>query len=141
MPDLLLELFSEKNSADLLSSLRPPKPLGEGGWRGGVGGGGCLGIDSCIDHRENTRDVFTDLVIPESQNTIAIRFEVLRAQLIGLAVSMLAAIQLDHNSQLMTGEVGEVRTDRRLTPEMVLLEWRLPQMLPEFLFSFSRVAT
>ena len=54
---------------------------------------------------------------------------------------MLAAIQLDHNSQLMTGEVGEVRTDRRLTPEMVLLEWRLPQMLPEFLFSCGGVAT
>ena len=54
---------------------------------------------------------------------------------------MLAAIQLDHNSQLMTGEVGEVRTDRRLTPEMVLLEWRLPQMLPELLFGCGGVAT
>jgi very-short-patch-repair endonuclease len=29
-------------STDLLPSLRPPKPLGEGGWRGGVGGGGWM---------------------------------------------------------------------------------------------------
>ena len=29
-------------NADLLPSPRPPKPLGEGGWRGGVGGGGWM---------------------------------------------------------------------------------------------------
>jgi hypothetical protein len=44
MPDLLFELFSEEIPArmELLPSLRPPKPLGEGGWRGGVGGGGWM---------------------------------------------------------------------------------------------------
>src|ERR1700731_3072958 len=42
MPHLLLERFSEKISSNLLPSLRPPKPLGEGGWRGGVGGGGWM---------------------------------------------------------------------------------------------------
>jgi hypothetical protein len=52
---------------------------------------------------------------------------------------MLTAIDLDEDSQPMTGEVGEVRTDRRLTPKVMLLERRLPQMSPKLLFSFSRV--
>jgi hypothetical protein len=54
---------------------------------------------------------------------------------------MLTAIDLDDNSYLMTGEVGEVRTNRRLTPKVALLERRLPQMLPEFLLGFGRVTT
>jgi hypothetical protein len=54
---------------------------------------------------------------------------------------MLTAIYLDDNLELMAGEVGEVRADRRLTPEMMLFERRLPQMLPELLFSFGRVTT
>ena len=54
---------------------------------------------------------------------------------------MLTAIDLDDDPELMTGEVGEVRTDRRLASKAMLLEWRLPQMLPELLFGFSRVTT
>jgi hypothetical protein len=54
---------------------------------------------------------------------------------------MLSAINLDDNSELVAGEVGEVRTDRRLAPKVTRLEWRLPQMLPEFLFDFGRVTT
>jgi hypothetical protein len=52
---------------------------------------------------------------------------------------MLTAIDLDDNFGLMTGEVSEVRTNRRLTPKVVPLKRRLPQMLPEFLFGFGRV--
>jgi hypothetical protein len=52
---------------------------------------------------------------------------------------MLTAIDLDDNSELVTGEIGEVRTDRRLASNAMLLEWRLPQMLPELLFGFGRV--
>ncbi len=39
---------------------------------------------------------------------------------------MLPSIDLDDQSQLMTGEVGEVWTDRCLAPEMMFLERRLP---------------
>ena len=40
-------------SRDLLPSLRPPKPFGEGGWRGGVGGGGWMpqNTQRPVDHR------------------------------------------------------------------------------------------
>jgi hypothetical protein len=54
---------------------------------------------------------------------------------------MLTAIDLDDNSELVAGEIGEVGTDGRLTPKMVFLKRRLPQMLPELLFGFSRITT
>jgi hypothetical protein len=54
---------------------------------------------------------------------------------------MLSAIEFDNYSELMAGEVGEVRANRRLAPEVMLLEGRLPQMLPKLLFGFGRVAT
>ncbi len=52
---------------------------------------------------------------------------------------MLAAIEFDNYSELMAGEVGEVRTNRCLASKVMLLEGRLPQMLPKLLFGFGRV--
>jgi hypothetical protein len=52
---------------------------------------------------------------------------------------MLPAVDFDDKLELMAGEIGEVPTDRCLTPKVVLLERRLPQMLPELLFGFGRV--
>jgi hypothetical protein len=54
---------------------------------------------------------------------------------------MLAAIEFDNYSELMAGEVGEVRADRRLASKVMFLEGRLPQMLPKLLFGFGRVTT
>ena len=54
---------------------------------------------------------------------------------------MLTAIYLDDNFSLMAGEVREVRTDRGLTTEMMLLEWRLAQILPKSLLGFGCVTT
>jgi hypothetical protein len=54
---------------------------------------------------------------------------------------MLSAVDLDHYPELMTRKIGKVRTDRRLAPKVVRLEWRLPQILPELLLGFGRVAT
>jgi hypothetical protein len=54
---------------------------------------------------------------------------------------MLSAIEFDNYSELMAGEVGEVRADRRLASKVMLLEGKLPQMLPKLLFGFGRVTT
>jgi hypothetical protein len=54
---------------------------------------------------------------------------------------MLPAIHLDDNPELMAGEVGKVRTDRGLTPKVMLLEWRLSQLLPKVLLGLGRVTT
>jgi hypothetical protein len=68
-------------------------------------------------------------------------FEISRARLIGGTARMLPTIDLDDDPEPMTGKIGEVRTDRRLATKVVLLEWRLAQMLPEFLFGCGGVAT
>jgi hypothetical protein len=39
----------------------------------------------------------------------------------------------------MAGEIGEVRTNRRLTAEVMLFERGLPQMLPKFFLGFCGV--
>src|SRR6266436_5592729 len=54
---------------------------------------------------------------------------------------MLAAVDFDDNSRPMAGEIGEVGTDRCLSPKVVVSKRRLPQMLPKFLFGFGRVTT
>src|SRR4029077_6990977 len=54
---------------------------------------------------------------------------------------MLSAIEVDNYSELMAGEVGEVRTNGCLASKVTLLERRLPQMLPKLLFGFGRVTT
>ena len=53
---------------------------------------------------------------------------------------MLTAIDFDEQLELMAGEIGEVWADGGLTAKVVLLEWRLPQMLPELFFGFGGVA-
>src|ERR1700736_989729 len=90
--------------------------------RGGGGGGGAIGIDRCIDCHENARRVLQNVVIPESQNTIAVRFEVSRACLIGRTERMLPAVEFNHESELMTCEVRKAGTDRRLAPKVMFLE-------------------
>src|ERR1700738_1179174 len=52
---------------------------------------------------------------------------------------MLPAIHFNDNSELMAGEIGEVRTDRRLTSKGMLLDRRWPQVLPQLLFGFGRI--
>jgi hypothetical protein len=54
---------------------------------------------------------------------------------------MLTAVDFNDNFGLMTGKVGKVTTDSRLAPKVMLLERRLSQMLPQFLFRFGRVTT
>ena len=108
--------------------------------RSGVGGGGSISVHRCIDGQENARRVFQNLVIPEPQHAIAMGFEISRTHLVGSAARMLTAIDLDNQAMFMTGEVSEVWTYRRLTPKVMLFERRLPQMLPEPLFGFGRVA-
>src|ERR1700730_12372677 len=52
---------------------------------------------------------------------------------------MLPAIHFNDNSELMAGEIGEIRAGRRLTSKVMLLERRLPQVLPQLLFGFGRI--
>jgi hypothetical protein len=98
------------------------------------------GIDRCIDGLKHAGHVLENVVVPESQDAIAVRLEIPGACFIRPMVGVLPAVGFDDKLELMAGEIGEVRADRRLTPEVVLLERRLPQMLPKLLFGFGRIA-
>ena len=54
---------------------------------------------------------------------------------------MLPAVHFNDNSEVMAGEVSKIRTDGGLTPKVMLLEWRLPQVLPQLPFSLGRIPT
>ena len=54
---------------------------------------------------------------------------------------MLPAVDLYDNPEFVAREVGKIRTDCRLSSEVMLLERRLSQMLPEFLFGFGDITT
>jgi hypothetical protein len=98
-------------------------------------------LDGCIDCRKHAGHVLEHFVVPKSQNTIAVRFKMAGTHRIGSVVRMLAAIDFDHEFELVAGEVGEVWTNGCLTAKVMLLERWLPQMLPQLLFGFGRVAT
>jgi hypothetical protein len=98
-------------------------------------------MDCCIDHRENAGHILTDVVIPKSQDTITFRGKIRSPPLVSGVIGMLPAVDLYDNSKPMTCEIGEVGTNRGLAPKVMLLEGRLPQMLPKLLFGFGRVTT
>jgi hypothetical protein len=88
--------------------------------------------NSLTDHIEHPLDIPKHIVIPKSQHTVTVRFEILRAPPIAHALCMLAAVDFDDDAGLVTGEVREVRTDRRLAAK-VRAAWReLAQGMPEF---------
>jgi len=74
-----------------------------------------------LDHGQHPFDVAQHIVVPEAQHTIATRLQKVSSHGIGgclSIVSVLSAIKLDHETQIMTCEVSEIRADRRLATKM-----------------------
>jgi hypothetical protein len=109
---------------------------------GGLGGWGDFAkIHSVADDFNHALDIPEHLVIPEAKHAVAVRLKIPCQLLIGRAVGMLAAIDLDDNPRLVTGKVREIRTNRRL-PAKVGPAWRNPaQILPKLFFGIGRIAT
>jgi hypothetical protein len=74
-----------------------------------------VSVDDDLDH---AIDIVKHVVVPESQNAIALIVEVGRSDEVGCAVGVLTAVNLDHDSMGVTGEVREVRPDRCLPAYM-----------------------
>ena len=115
-------------------SLLLPSPL----W-GGVGGGG----DRAPNDLKHAINVSKHVVIPEAQDTIALRFEKLGALQISVdGFSVLPAINLNDQPGLMARKIDNVRAQPHLPPEMRAIDSKpRTQMTPEFLFCVSRLST
>jgi len=85
--------------------------------------------------------VLQHLVIPKSQDTVAVRFEKRATNLIfGGLVGMLAAIDFDDQLSLNRAEIDEVRTDGMLAAEFHVAHAFGSQMTPENLLRSSLLA-
>jgi hypothetical protein len=85
------------------------------------------------DALENAVRVAQDVVVPEAEDAIALRFDEAGARfVISYGFGMLAAVQLDDEPLREASEVGEVWADRHLPPPFVLRQLcaqRAPQAL------------
>lgn len=86
---------------------------------------------------QNSLDLIHDLGIPESNDMIALAFK--KGRPLGIVtpcriLRMLAAIKLDNQTDLMTGEISEIAPDRNLAAKMRALNRNAPQLFPELGF-------
>jgi hypothetical protein len=113
-------------------------PLPACGERVGVRGR-CRGRcgEDCIP---NPFDVLQDFIVPETEDTVAVRCEPSIAYRIGAVFGVLAAIDLDHEPLLSTNKIDDIRPDRSLTHEFEPSKRSGTQVLPKPLFSSRRIS-
>jgi hypothetical protein len=74
-----------------------------------------------IDRIEHDDQILRYIIIPKSENAIAVRCEFGGALFVSRdLVGVLAAVQLDDESLLGTGEIGDAIADRMLAAELVV---------------------
>ena len=87
-----------------------------------------------MNGRHHSINLGQDLIIPETQHSVAVRIEESSAFGVGcdgLSLAVLAAIHFNDDAFLVTREVDEVGTDRRLPTEMGAFGRQPAQMPPE----------
>jgi hypothetical protein len=85
------------------------------------------------DNRQNALSIRQNIVIPKSQDSVAIRAQERVSRSITRrlwSMPMLAAIQFNHQSVRVAREVYEVRPDCCLPAEVRPTLWPLPKSLP-----------
>src|SRR5207248_917427 len=100
-------------------------------------------------HRRQDRlryafDILQHIIVPETQDEIALRSKINRSLCISgnvLRLIVLRSINLDDEAPFMAGEVSEERTDRHLPSEMRVLDRQVTQMPPELALRVGHVAT
>ena len=116
-----------------LSPILPP-------CRPGERGDGAVAMEAG-DGREDGVEVVVDLLVCDSQDTVAKSFQVVIAvQVVGhlRRLFMNGAIELQDQSQLVTEEVGDVGTNGHLPPELETEELPAPQAFPQRFFGRGR---
>ena len=83
--------------------------------------GGLARFKRLTNYAQHSFDVLPHVVIPKPQHTVAVPAQIcvtLDVVLELRGLTMLAAVDLDHQFCRMTSKVREVRSDWRLTPKM-----------------------
>ncbi len=90
----------------------------------------------------NAVDVLCDVVVPESQHTIALGHKPLRSNTIATAArifAMLRSVNFYDEASGGTGKIDDKISDGHLAAEVSTAHFKSPQMAPEFQFSIGRI--
>jgi hypothetical protein len=88
---------------------------------------------------EHTLGIGQDVVVPETQNMVAVRIDDSTARRIGRFL-MLPAIRLDHELRAITGEIDDELADRNL-PAKARFREAFAQYAPQLLLGVGSIAT
>jgi hypothetical protein len=89
-----------------------------------------------VDGVENHLDLTENFVVPEAEYLVALRHEPAGARLVRLSlagISVLGTVDFDHELGPVADEVGDVRPNRHLSPEMPSRNGHSATMRPEAL--------
>lgn len=111
-----------------------PSPSREKG--AAVAGQHQFGADA-FQHAIHIRE---DIMVPEADDAVAMRFDQRGARDVAVAGRMLSAVQFDHQSRRPASEVRDMCPDRKLTDEFEAVDLPRAQSRPQRLFRFGRVA-
>jgi hypothetical protein len=90
---------------------------------------------------KNAVDVAHDVVVPEAQNKVSVRFEFSRSPcIIGGALGMLPAVKLNDQVRGLATEVDHIRLDRHLPPKFHSVQTTVAQAEPELSLSVGLIA-
>ncbi len=86
---------------------------------------------------KNAVDIGQHIVVPKSQDAIAVIDEPAITDTVMLAVHMLTAVDLDDKSSLATNEVCNIRSDRLLPNEFEPIDRARSQPIPKLAFGIG----
>ena len=83
------------------------------------------------DHLEHAIRVREHIGIPETDDAVAAQFEKARTAFICRIVRMLTTIEFDDQLSFDADEIGDIKSDRKLPPELETTKGAIAQALPE----------
>ena len=95
-----------------------------------------------FDFDEDTLNVLTHIVVPDSENYEPLPLEELRPSRISvLTTNMAFAVDLDHEPAFQAHKVDDVRADRKLAPKLVTADLPVFDVAPKPPLRFCQLMT
>ena len=94
------------------------------------------------DPIQNAAGIFENLVIPETNNPKSFPFKTFGASLVfELLDCMLTSVKFHNQLSFQTAEIGDIRSDRLLSPEFISEKLPGTKQPPQSLFRFCLIAS